>query len=825
MSPVTFDDPPAPPQRATEPTPTFIPDPKPATPEQKTPQLTAGEPTGFIADPTENALGTVDPPPEDSVFEKVWHKLNHPIFGKKAIETGLGIKPRQLEAQKKETEKYIASGQSSKAFWSQFWTGTEESTRDLVQGLATPVSIGLAALSLGESIWGEGLWTAGTAGKAAVVAARGAQIGAGAVFGGQGALQAITSRQEGESDADYAERVLSGSAQAALAASGELAANKDIIRGFIRNRLHLSDNVADMVIGRLSKIAAARERQATETKRIEEEAAAKRREIDTEKAQAVVKVETQLEENIRSLEGQTNARLNNLHQSAQEEIAGLKEHVGNLDQEKVKTGTQVIVDTAQTLYTEKLRVQKPFKELGDTFEQPVSTKTDIRNLMMNTLKEHGAQDSELPPAATKALGKGTKGESFIDTGEGLEPLEDAGEKVTFNDLTRIKDDAYGAAYSSKDPVVRNSMIDVADKIDKMQEAAVANKDRTSYPRREKESMGEYRKRLIRDHPQSATAKYEAAKNDYMRFKRGIGSEIVDKWLSAYDIEDQEMSAKVSALILKEDPQFGLDKSSSPTLAIRNALKAVGVDTTAFDETVKNIRKARVRAKQVPGEVTVGERGAKKAAGETAKRENKVAGREIGEAQRTATEAKRSVTTEEKARTAEVVKDTEKDVVEQEAKGAIIPGKTTSELAGKSNEELLREQLNAMSKDAKISGVAHPYRLAIVIYGMFKMAVHPTAGIAMVAYGAGPEAFQSLLRQPDFQDWVIRQSGVEPGNKRAVGALKRGLTGGVYPLLRRMVVGQAPAAALENKNAGIGETGEKVSFGALTMGAPPAPPDR
>lgn len=827
MTTTMFDDPPAAPARATN--QAFIPDPQndkvipDFKPSDKTTPI-----SGFIEDPTTNAPTTVDPPAEDTVFEKVFHWAMHPILGKKRSEDVAGgvLRPVgamtsfEIERGKKQVLADIKGGHNLRAAFDQFQTGVAESEGRLVQGLSSPASIGLAALSLGESIWGEGLWQAGAAGKAAVMAARGTQMAAGIGFGVQGGVGALTPRQEGESDADYTERVLLSSSQVFLATSGELAANKDIIRAFIRNRLKLSDNVADVVLGRIQKIAEARDRQAAETKRFTEEAAQKRRAIDTKKAEAVVRAEIQLEESMRNLESQTNARMSNVHQSAQNEIAGLREQVGSLDQRKVEIGTQIIADASHVAYVEKLRVQKPFEEIGDTFELPVGKKTEIKTMIQTALREAGATSTELPPAALKALGKVSQTETYIDAAGGVQPLEvvEGEEDVRFNDLGRVKDDLYGAAYANKDPQVRNGLFDAAQKIDSMQETAVLSKDMAKYPRRPNEGLSEYRKRLIRNHPQSTTAKYEAAKAEYTKFKRGIGSEMVNDWLSAYDMEDQEMSGKIAKLVPKEDA-FGLDKTPSPTIALRDTLKSVGIDTSSFDRVLEKMKQAKTRARAVPKEAAVGERQAKGTRAGYRAIERTHAAREMAQARSEAREGRTNVTAEERARIAEIDKDTAAIVTEAEAKGAIVPSKTSSELAGLSNEQIMREQLNGMMRNARAGGIRNPSRLVLMVYGMFELVRGIKSGAFAFGYGAGAEFLPELVKDKNFQDWVVRESGVEPGNKRAIMGLKNGLTGNLYPALRRAVIGQAPAGAVGTATH-RGEPADTVTFGE-----PPPVPDR
>ena len=84
-----------------------------------------------------------------------------------------------------------------------------------------------------------------------------------------------------------------------------------------------------------------------------------------------------------------------------------------------------------------------------------------------------------------------------------------------------------------------------------------------------------------------------------------------------------------------------------------------------------------------------------------------------------------------------------------------------------------------------------YGIASVLRGRF------LAGATMLGYGMGREAIPMLVKDPGFQDWIIKQSGVEPSNKLMIRKLRSGIEA-TYPLLREMAKSGTGAVALGDK---------------------------
>lgn len=752
--------------------PGFIPSPTANNPNAR--QRANSTDSGFIPSPTENGYKEpTEPQPEDGFFSRAWKRLNTPpAFIQKNL---LDPAKRETERVQAETNKQIAEGHPVRAFIAEGEAGVDSDIDKIASGFMTPISLGLSALSFAEGLpWVVKAAETSKALKAGVMGAKATQMTAGTVFGTQSAITLLTPKQPGETNADYLERELMAGSQLGLSSAGNLATFKDGVHLFLRHRLGMSDDLAGQVSDKVTKINEARATQAKSIESAKTELSAKQRAIDSKRAQQTVAVEQELEHNLNQLEGQSQGRISGIERSIDEQTQALQDKLGKLQTEKVQMGKAVVTDTAHTLAQYEAQFNTRFEEIGQKVPGAITDADAVRDIISEEAQNHGVQPKEIPSSATAAL---PKVEPITIMGRPASPEEIARFKsegltfsqgeLEFDQLTRVKNDLYNAAYSNRDGAVRSALYRSAERISDIQEVAAA-----------RSGQGEA---------------YAKLKGDYLRFIRGIGSQDVRDWLSAETMREQEMSGKISQLI---------KPSTAP--AFHEILSSVGIDTKGFDDVMADIRAGRQRLKVLPKERARLLKEAQEGVPETAAREKSVA---KGEMSRISIEAKEA-TKEARGEAAQAIKEAraigKSGVAEAEAPGKIVPGRKTSELVGKTNEELLRDRMNATAARLKGHGMARPFRMFGIVYGLFRMVEGLTSGqhfalasgAALVAADVAPEFVPNLVRNRSFQDWVIRESGVEPTNKLLIARMRKGISG-LYPFLRRAAQSQAPSSTLSS----------------------------
>ena len=265
-------------------------------------------------------------------------------------------------------------------------------------------------------------------------------------------------------------------------------------------------------------------------------------------------------------------------------------------------------------------------------------------------------------------------------------------------------------------------------------------------------------------------KYKAAKGEYMKFRRGIGSPKAEKLLSARDVFDQAVDPK-------------LQKISGKTTAegINTIMQSVGVSPAELNDITAKSTTLSELLKGVPKE---------------AQAESKAI---------TAAERERLSTVEKATREAQSEAEKEASGKIKEAQkygGEVIKGKTTEELAGIDNVTLNRMKLAMQAK-----GVANPFALFQILYGLSIMAHSPLYGILHTGYGIGRSMpLEVLMNDVKFQDWVLKKSGVIPGSPAQSG-LRQGLT--------RMGKTLVPASSRQ-------ALAPRSENQPITDGSPPAP---
>lgn len=217
------------------------------------------------------------------------------------------------------------------------------------------------------------------------------------------------------------------------------------------------------------------------------------------------------------------------------------------------------------------------------------------------------------------------------------------------------------------------------------------------------------------------AKYRQAKNDYRDFKRGLGSGLMSDFLRAEDYKQQAMTPKIAKLTT------GVHAD-----ALRGLLKLAGVDTTPLDELTGG-----KPVKAAIGEIQKG--AAKEAAARTAGAEKQA--RALGKQE------------------------------------PIIPGRSDVELAGKSTEEIRTEAIHRLANNMKQAGISNPMAMFMLIFGSIRLGMGSPFGVYAAGRGGAGVAKSlrsRLMNNPSYQDWLIRESGVDPTNLSLIGKLRQGL---------------------------------------------------
>ena len=395
---------------------------------------------------------------------------------------------------------------------------------------------------------------------------------------------------------------------------------------------------------------------------------------------------------------------------------------------------QIVKDASHAVYSENARVSKLFDDLAEKLAGPVSDAPTVRAKILDTLKDHGIQDQEIPPKIFAALPKaGKTADAFVDLGGGPTSLEavrdiaarralgeaapkgfeDVRTPVSFKDLTRVRTDLYDSAAAAKDGTVARGLYDAYDGVTQMQQDFAQSK--------------------------GVADEYRFAKNEYRDFKRELGHGLMSDFLRADSFETQSMSPRISKIMTGQDAE-----------ALRGLLKIAGVDVSPLDELTGG-KKVGTAVKELQAGA------AKKAAGVTKAAE--VEARAIGKNK------------------------------------PIIPGRSDFALVGKSTEQIRSEAIEKLAGNMKAAGISKPMAMFMLLYGSIRLGMGSPFGAYPAGRGAATLLRGNLLRNPSYQDWLIRESGVDPTNQGLIDKVRRGLD-----RMSRFAIAPAAVGAGEKKNA-------------------------
>lgn len=829
--------------------------------------------SGFILDPMENAPDQGDfPAHQPSFLERAWDwaTIPGPIGEKVGKFVTKNIYPvRRIADKAHEREMYnIGHNNPIRAGLNAFSAGVSEDIANMIEGTFTPLSAGLAALTMGESL-GTSLATrgglTGAVGTGVRTTASGLQKATGVAVGAQSAQQLLEAgvgpRDVAQSVAyglglsdtppkvtvDQLKQSLNAGAMLWTATAGTYAGVKDSLRNAYRKYFKMSDDLASKVADKVIERDAARAKEFQDKQKVKKAASATERVINTRETAAVGKATAEMEAGLQSLREGTDARIANINDAIAQEAVDLGNKIGETEIGKMQTGTQVLQDTVRVLDQEQSRLSAGFEKIGERVKKPVATKTEIQAIIDDTAKEIGVQPGEIPAAAKKALGPpsdmdpreaalsgfgrapeprvpltpeaadamvreaggkpmgiqsglgvkpdlvnfqpGNGGTTLyipIDQltpenirlkmeGKPLKPVDMRGfigeppagilgEDVDFNQATRVKDDLYEAAFASKDGAVRKVLFQAAEKVSDLQEAAA-------------EAMG-------------LGAEYKTLKREYVQFRRGIGGKEIAGWIRANDRMSQQVAAKIAEIT----PKDGVDYRARIS-ALRSVFKEVGIDVSAFDDLLLEQRKAEQRLaaleKERLAKIRAVEREAKKIAPITV---TNAAEETMASARKEAGAARTDLGQRERRALSTAERQGKEALKAAEDAGEIVPGAVTSELEGLPNEELLRQRLQSQFLKARSMGLHTFHNLAMITYGLFDIIQGRSWGYGLATYASVKEFGPLLVKNRQFQDWVIRQAGVEPSNTLMVRKLRLGIEK-MYPYLREAARSQVPSAAM------------------------------
>lgn len=636
-----------------------------------------------VGTPPPQAPSTAPPPkPSDGpqtlgdTMRNYWSTIGDNLMNKSVVELASPMVPAALntldQVGKKIIDHEVIHGNPIRAQIASAYVGSMEDVTKLARSATTPANTALMLATSGESL-------------GARLLSRAANL----YFAYRGSQALLEERQANETAADEIQRRALGAAQAAMGMGGELASLKDSLRSIIQRKLGLSGDLATTVTAKVQQEHAIRQQAVADVTGVEKATAARESTVTGEQQQ-------------------------------------IEQRQGEIQQDIPNRLGKIIADAQHSVVIEHAKVKAPFEEIGRKISTPVTDNVSVKSTIMDTLKDHGVQEHEVPNKIFAAM----KPVQAIEGAEGFPPAvqerlqQETAQPVTFNDLTRVRDDLWQAANTAKDPAMRSGLFDSVNKVTKMQESFA-----------EQNNLG----------PQ-----YKAAKQGYFKFMRELGSGTMAEFLHAGEMQDQNMNVRLKDIT-----------TGSTASTLRNMLKIAGVDIKPMDDLLSEQETLSERSKAAPKDI-------------------------------------KEIQTEGRTAAAGIHEKMEGDIKALGENNSIIPGRSDLAFKGKTNEQIRREAMDHLAANAKKAGMPNPGGYIMLAYGLFKMALGSPFGAMSAGYGASRVAAADLARNPAFQDWMIRESGVEPSNKLLIGKMRKSISS-MYPALRKAAQSAAVAGALNRMN--------------------------
>lgn len=518
--------------------------------------------------------------------------------------------------------------------------------------------------------------------------------------------------------------------------------------GYFARTFGLSSDYGRQVADRVGRINDIRENTHKNLLDTHEALTGAKRQVAAQQDAAVAAIEQHLEAQNKTILGDAVNKSMLLEEQGIGKTKQAQQGLTDLQAQYQQTGRRILADTTRAVYEDHARVAKPFAEIGEAIKKPISEGSDIRTILNEEAQKYNVRPEEIPPAAYKALGPAGKvqlagaasGMRIDQIPENIRAVmtpEELGQKpLSFNDLTRIKDDVYAAADSSRDGTVQVALRSAGDRISRIQEQAA-----------DTAGLGD---------------KYRKAKQGWLEFKRGAGSPMMNDWLSAKDVEDQAVAPKLARI---------MDRPSAE--ALRTTLKYLGVDVTPLDNIISDMKSTKEQLKAIPKETKAAQTDTVLYAKQRQAELKDLSKSEKSDIASTAASTQRELNQIATSHARDLNRAARIQIAKEQAKGKILPGKTSEDLEGLSTEQINRERLQALAHNARAAGISNPQALFMTLYGLGKIMTGNLRGMINLGYGAMRITGQDLVNSPRMQEFVLRKAGIIPdaGN---MAKIRRGL---------------------------------------------------
>jgi ElaB/YqjD/DUF883 family membrane-anchored ribosome-binding protein len=707
------------------------------------------------------------PEAKTGLWDKVWTGIVSPETATKAITFGAGAPVEKFSA---EADKARKEGRPVAAAYdelSAFAASGNRAAGEVISSLTSPGQLGLMALTAGSSEAEQ----AGMKVLSKAMAAPGRAIGV--WFGAQGLKIAATPQQPGESKYDAFWRQTLGLSAFMGTAHSEWTSAKGSFQGFLKKQFNLNDDLASKVSSQVQAIDQVRKQTAGSVAT-----------IDAATSTKIKALQDSLQEQLKDIQQASSTRISAIRGQAEAAIEQSKGKLTDLQQQRLRTGANTVADTMQAFLQEKARVGKPFDDIAAKIKGSVAEPADVKLIITKAFGDTGLKEDQIPPRALELLkprggenvGQGNvrmrtpdghylevdadKVHWFTEKGYDVVEKEGGDGRIKFETLTRIREDLGQAANSVKDTAVKRALFKASDDVTDFQEAIA-----------KKHKLGE---------------EYRKAKDGYRQFIRGIGSDMVHTFLDASDAEAQALAPKLAELTTKQNAE-----------ALRTVLKAAGVDVKPLDRVLADIKTV---------DEQIGE--TKRLAGTMASQQEKSARGSAGEIKKDVSKEIDRTKTEGDAASKTAAKSGQREEAEIK-KDEVVPEQDVETLTTKSNRELLEARIRHQMTNSHATGFVNTWAMSSIIYGLMKIAEGSTFGVPIAAVGYLRMDLPQRMKNKGFQDWVIRQSGMDPAVP-AASRMRRGLEA-LAPVLRKALKTGVPQAAAVKAAQGLGDV--------------PAPPTR
>jgi hypothetical protein len=705
--------------------------------------------------PRKGKTGAAPTEEAKSNYRKIWSTIWTPTMSSKAATQTFTFglyTPEKIEANQKELARLAdeakKNGHPLAAAYDDllgYVNGANKAGGEFLAGLTSPGQVGLTLATAGESALSEGAArTMGT--KILSGMARLPGRAAGVYFGYQGLNAALTPQQPGENRYDSFWRRSLGASAFLGTVYSEGSAIKRAVPKFIQHYFGLSDDLSEKINSQVKQITEARNRR-------EGNIAA----IDSDTRQKISDLRSSLQQQIGDINAQTHSAVQSILTQTERVIEENKDKLTDVQKQSLREGSRTVADTMQAFVQEKARVSAPFDRIAAQIPGVVAESAEIQGIVDRAFKDSGVDPKEAPPRATALLKvaehgeegpagvelRGPDGKTQFVNEKYVQGWVDRGYRrvgsvigeggLDFERLTRIREDLGQSAEAAKDTGQKRALFKARDDVTDLQEK-IANK----------KGQGDA---------------YGKAKQDYTEFVRGIGSDMVHTFLDASDAEAQTMAPKIRQFMQNREIGDGL----------RGVLKAAGVDVEPLDKLLdaqNALEETNVAAERLKNIRTAEAEKTWRAAVSEAR---KTAAEDVGETKTYAKERKG----EEKAALKEEVRKAKATEIRGKKTIKQLFGKDADELSGadrqRLQEMLIREQMNRAS-----AGGMGQWAYWTLGYGLLKLGMGSPFGAPGVLIGGARIKLPSLLMKPEVQDWVIRQSGIDPNTPAGIRA-RRGLT--------------------------------------------------